>query len=503
MSKIILLIDSDPSHADALKVYLARKYMDVLTATTPTQARDFLSGHYFDIVLANPYGQDDTLPFDLIGIKKSGGRLPPLIIFVSGDRLDQAMDDFDTLAINYLETPINSKALTLALKHAEESISAEKKLTIYSNRLSDLHNAQILYHQLFDVVPCYITVQNRDLRLTDSNSKFKKDFGDTVGGYCYETYKHRCSPCPECPVAKTFADGESHGTEEIVTSKSGEQYNVITQTAPIKDENGRITQVMEISTNITRIRQLQDHLSSLGLMLGSISHGIKGMLTVLDGSIYHLETGLQKNDQQRILTGFEKVKEISNDIKKMVLDILVYAKSRELQYEEVDVNELSQAAVSTVIRKAADNGVRMETDIAQSLGTLEVDANWIQTSLVNLLENAVDACIFDTEQKDHRVKLKVRAEGKDTVCFVIEDNGMGIDRKTREVLFTLFFSSKGSRGTGLGLFITHHVVQQHGGSINVTSQRGRGAVFKVCLPRTKTEHHKVFSFPKTYERIIF
>ena len=74
---------------------------------------------------------------------------------------------------------------------------------------------------------------------------------------------------------------------------------------------------MEMSTNITQIRQLQDHLVSLGLMLGSVSHGVKGMLTALDGGIYHLEAGLAQDDHKRMVMAAGQVKEMSDKIKKI------------------------------------------------------------------------------------------------------------------------------------------------------------------------------------------
>ncbi len=502
MASTVLLIDVDSGHAGALQLYLAQKYMEVLVAGTEEESRRLLKEHAADIILANPYGRGKSFSEELKRVKRSAP-LPPLIIFVPGKMMDQAMDDFGSLAIHYLETPLNSKALALALKHAEECIATNKKLVNYSQRLSDLHNAQILYYQLFNEVPCYITVQNRDLRLTNANLKFQKDFGYAVGGYCYEIYKHRPSPCPECPVVKTFSDGESHGTEEVVTSRSGKQYNVIIQTAPIRDENGEITQVMEISTNITKIRYLQDHLSSLGLMLGSISHGIKGMLTGLDSSIYHLETGLEKDDRKRVQDGFAQIKGISRGIKKTVLDILNYAKSRELQYETVDVKDLVEAVLAVVNKQAGDYGIRVERDIPESLGSIEIDANWIRAALVNLLENAVDACMLDAKEKSHYVKFQARARGEKEVCMIIEDNGIGMEQKIREKLFTLFFSSKGAKGTGLGLFIVNHVVAQHGGTISVASQPGEGTRFEVCLPREKSESSNGCFISGSYHRVTF
>ena len=500
MAKTVLLLEADSSHADALQIYLGRKHAEVHVAKTDQEARGVLAARDFDILLGNPYGFGEACPGE-VKRHKLANPLLQVIIFCPKVRMDQAMDDFGPLAANYLDLPLNSKALSLALRHAEKCIATEKKLATYSQRLSDLHDAQSLYHQLFNEVPCYITVQNKDLRITDTNAKFKRDFGHEVGGFCYEIYKHRSSPCPECPVAKTFRDGGSYGTEEVVTSKAGKQYNVITQTAPIKDENGQITQVMEMSTNITQIRQLQDHLSSLGLMLGSMSHGIKGMLTALDGSIYQLETGLRKDDRTRMAAACEQVKEMTERIKKMVLDVLYYAKSRELQYVRTDVRKLADTVLSNISPQARHKGVKLLTELEKDLGSVEMDPNWMQAALINFLDNAVDACAFDTATKEHRVVFRVWSRDPETLCFVIEDNGMGMDRQTRETLFTLFFSSKGSRGTGLGLFIANHVVQQHGGSIGVRSEPGQGTRFEVCLPRGKTDHARLHAVPQSSQNL--
>ncbi len=81
-------------------------------------------------------------------------------------------------------------------------------------------------------------------------------------------------------------------------------------TAPIRNAAGEITRVMEMSTDITQIRELQDHLSSLGLKISSISHGIKSLLAGLDGGIYLVESGLAKEDSERVKEGWDAVKTI-------------------------------------------------------------------------------------------------------------------------------------------------------------------------------------------------
>ena len=246
---------------------------------------------------------------------------------------------------------------------------------------------------------------------------------------------------------------------------------------------------MEMSTNITQIRQLQDHLTSLGLMLGSMSHGVKGMLTALDGGIYQMETGIAKNDIERTTKAFDQMKSMAERIRKMVLDILNYAKSRELQYKITDIRELAKTIIETVEPNSIKNGVQLEVNVPVSLGSFSVDPNWLESALINFMENAIDACIIDQTKTEHTVKFKVFEIEPDQICFVINDNGLGMDRETQEKMFTLFFTSKGSQGTGLGLFIANRVIKQHGGSIEVESKPQKGSRFQICLPRLPSENH--------------
>ena len=105
---------------------------------------------------------------------------------------------------------------------------------------------------------------------------------------------------------------------------------------------------------------------------------------------------------------------------------------------------------------------------------------------MNLAENSIDACRIDTHKNSHELKLTSKGNG-DSIRFIIEDNGIGMDRETREKVFTLFFSSKGSEGTGLGLFIANKIASAHGGTIQVESQPGVGTRFLIDLPRVRPE----------------
>jgi PAS domain S-box-containing protein len=348
----------------------------------------------------------------------------------------------------------------------------------------DLRATRERYQRLFDAVPCYTTVIDRDFRIAECNQRYRDDFGECRQRACHEVFVHRDDVCPDCPIQRTFMDGRSHQTETVVTVKDGTQRNVLIWSAPLFDPTGHVDQVLEIATDITQMRKLQDNLSLLGLMIGSMSHGVKGILTSLDGGIYKVETGRAKGDQKRVEEGWAMVRDKAARIKKTVLDILYYAKSREMGLARLDIGEFAAQVASIVRPKAQARGIAFHVGIPADLGSMEMDEMAMSAALVNFLENSVDACSDDLGKNTHAVMFKVRSEGEDIVFDIIDD-GMGMEQETKEKMFTLFFSSKGAKGTGLGLYISNQVVQQHGGRICVESEFGSGTAITVTLPRRR------------------
>jgi len=348
-----------------------------------------------------------------------------------------------------------------------------------STDITEVKQLQEKLRTLFDHVPCYISVQDRDLRLLEANARFKTDFGDALGSPCYEVYKHRSERCVSCAVARSFQDGQIHQSEEVVTTLDGRQENVLVRTAPIHDAKGAITSVMEMSTNITELRQLQDRLTSLGLLVGSVSHGIKGLLSGLDGGIYLMQTGFSKAKPQRVDQGFEIIQRNVDRIRSMVMNVLYYAKDREVTWQSIDLEQISASVGGVLASRAAQLNVDLQ--VSAPAGAFDGDHNAVHSMLVNLLENSLDACRLDKQKQGHHARLEASVDG-DHVVFEVSDNGIGMDRATRERAFSLFFSSKGAEGTGLGLFIAHKIVVSHGGSIAIDSEVGEGTRFLVRLP---------------------
>jgi len=142
---------------------------------------------------------------------------------------------------------------------------------------------------------------------------------------------------------------------------------------------------------------------------------------------------------------------------------------------------------SLVAMKAQTNHIVVDTKF-ESLtddDTFDIDRGSLQTALVNILENGIEACIDDkaAKDKDHTITFQVRID-TEKVLFKIQDNGLGMDKATLKNIFTIFFSSKGNKGTGLGLFIANKVITQHRGDVKVVSTKNRGTKFIIKLPRS-------------------
>ena len=228
---------------------------------------------------------------------------------------------------------------------------------------------------------------------------------------------------------------------------------------------------------------LQDHLSSLGMMISSVSHGIKGLLTGLDAGIYLLGKGLKRSDAALIEEGWQTIRMMAERIRKMVLEILFYAKERDLQWEKVDLGHFVEEIGRMMENRLKDTHIAFVRDFRSPLTDCMIDPGSVQIALMNLFDNAVDACQRQVDRCDHQITFGV-AFDKASIVFTVADTGTGMDADTRAKLFTLFFSSKGPKGTGLGLFITKKITEQHGGLIKVASAPGQGSRFTLMIPRS-------------------
>lgn len=268
------------------------------------------------------------------------------------------------------------------------------------------------------------------------------------------------------------------------------------------DKNGSTHWVMETVTSvvyrgrravlayfmdITTLHQMKDNLSTLGLMVGTISHSLRGCLSGLDASLYLIETGFYRNRPAQIEEGLDVTKLMADRIRKLVLDILYYSKERDLAIEEVEVWQFAKEVAFLIETRIKAANIEFITDFSYDSGYFAVDPEIIRAGLINILENAMEACIEDNRDITHWIRFAASVD-EAKVYFEISDNGPGIEKEQAGKIFQLFSSSKGNRGTGIGLFVTRKAILKHGGTITVDSSREEGAQFRITLPRKPRAH---------------
>ena len=341
---------------------------------------------------------------------------------------------------------------------------------------------------LFDEVPTAISVITPDFQIVEANRCFRQAYGPWKGRPCYEVYKGRAERCEECAAAKTFADGKIRTREEAGTVRNGIQGHYLVQMVPITRVGGDIPYVIEMSTDITPMKQLEqenreaERLAAVGETVAGVAHGIKNVLMGLEGGMYAVNTGIERGDDERIARGWSILEENIGRISEFVKEFLDFAKGRPAHVALVDPNAVARKVAGLFQDRAAQAGIDLEVHLQEGIPLCLLDQDGIHTCLANLVSNATDACLLSDRKQRHVITISSR-EKDGTLVYEVADNGGGMDYNVSRKVFSKFFTTKGSnRGTGLGLLITKKIVHQHGGRISFTSKEGEGSTFRILLP---------------------
>ena len=226
-----------------------------------------------------------------------------------------------------------------------------------------------------------------------------------------------------------------------------------------------------------------ERLAAVGETVAGLSHTIKNITGGLDGGMFVLGKGIELEDAAYLKQGWELVRGNVDRIKTLSLDLLNFAKTDRLEYRQVDPEQPAREVFDLMRSRARDHGMELILDVAAGLAPTQMDPVGIHQCLLNLVTNAIDACV-DTEPGDgaQRITLSVRPLADGGISYQVADTCCGMDERTKARLFQRFFSTKGERGTGIGLMLTRTIVHRHNGTIDVTSQPGRGACFTINLP---------------------
>ena len=222
-----------------------------------------------------------------------------------------------------------------------------------------------------------------------------------------------------------------------------------------------------------------ERLAAVGQTVAGLTHCIKNILQGIQGGAFILDKALRRGDVERVKAGWEMVKRNNAFMEELVFDLLSYSKQRPPEYAPTDLNALCNDICQLASARATANGVSVAFTPDARLGSVAVDPKGIRRCVLNLLMNGVDACA----ETGSSVAVRTHAPAEDGFARItVQDTGCGMSEETRAKLFTVFFSTKGSKGTGLGLPVTRKILEEHGGSIDAQSREGEGTTFTICLP---------------------
>ena len=177
----------------------------------------------------------------------------------------------------------------------------------------------------------------------------------------------------------------------------------------------------------------------------------------------------------------------------LVLDLLSYSKGREPEYDKISTKEILDEVCGLLNERAKKNKIELIKEYSSSIDVVVIDPKTVYRSLMNLISNAIDACIFDEDSgKQHTVVVTVRDIENNILEYEVKDNGSGMDDEVKAKLFASFFSTKGAKGTGLGLLVTRKLIEEHNGSIGVSSTQGEGTTVTFRLPYELEETKNCF-----------
>ncbi len=241
-----------------------------------------------------------------------------------------------------------------------------------------------------------------------------------------------------------------------------------------------------------------ERLAAMGQTIATLSHHVKNILQGIRGGSYLIESGLDRNDTNAVRRGWRIVDRNQERISNLVMDMLTFSKERVPRRVEADLNETVADVVELMTSLASQQNVQLGCQLDDSIPPALFDPEGIHRAVLNLVTNAIDAASgsfdlegdFETptnmqvaESPPAKVFVQTRFDVRTGWMIDVVDNGPGVADEDRDKIFSLFESSKGMRGTGLGLPVCAKIIREHGGDIQyVDPGLQRGACFRLRLP---------------------
>ena len=221
-----------------------------------------------------------------------------------------------------------------------------------------------------------------------------------------------------------------------------------------------------------------ERMAAVGQTVSGLAHCIKNILNGIRSGSTVVDRAMASGDADKVSEGWQVVRRNNNMLGSLVLDMLSLARDSKIHLFPTDVNDLADQVCQLMGERAGERGISIVCDTEPRLKETMADPTHLYRCLLNVVTNAIDAC----DDGGH-VHVRVhRGGGRQRYTVSITDDGQGIAPEHRAKLFTEFFTTKGGRGTGLGLPVTRKLVTAMGGSVVFHSVPGHGTRFVFTLP---------------------
>jgi len=368
-----------------------------------------------------------------------------------------------------------------------------------------LEKSEQFLKDMFEAIQDGISVLDRDLNVISVNRWMEKMYASQmplVGKKCYEAYHRRNSPCPWCPTLPTFETGEPHTNEVPYAIGGGSPGWLELSAFPLKDEQGRVRQVIEYVKDITERKRAEEKLRraleaareanrARDRFLRNMSHELRTPLSGVVGTAELLEETPLNKEQRRFCGLIRASGESMLTVIDEILDFtrLETGKLR-LASTEFSPERLLRETLGMLALRAQDKGLELigwsDLRLPRSL---RGDPARLRQILLNLAGNAIKF----TERGEVVVWLSVDAESEDSAVlrFTVGDSGPGMEEEELRGIFRPFGQGRAGRsganeGLGLGLAITNRLVRLMGGRLRVASEPSKGTVFWFSIKLKKT-----------------
>ncbi len=366
----------------------------------------------------------------------------------------------------------------------------------FTDMVRRLRDADLQWENTFNSITDLIIICGRDFRVVKANRALAQGLNTTTdrlkGKMCWEVFHSEIAlkpalngPCPDCPHVVTLKTGNPSAME-IEYSSLGGIFQVTTY--PVWNEKGVVAGTIHVARDITEQKRLQEKLiqsekvAAMGQMVSGIAHEINNPLnSILGYATYLLET---VDDGSPLKDELDRIARAASRCKETVRRFLNFSRETPTRMEPVDIHEVVGEALAMCYPTISAQGIKVMKEIGADLW-INADKGQIEEVFINIILNACDATSRGGELFiiAHRDGSMSTVQNRSWIKVKITDTGCGILQENLKRIFDPFFTTKEpGKGTGLGLAVSHTIVKNHGGAIDVESTVGKGTTFTITLP---------------------